>query len=138
MTLIRTLLHNRKSISWLLVIAVVLLSVLPSQMHLHHENAEQGHGHGHATEHGKHVLDIHTISNLSDHNEHDNVTVMSATPDSLVKKVSAAPVLVATLIGFFIFLIIAASYCKPIQRSRHYLRHFYLNFRPPLRAPPIF
>jgi len=129
-------LSNNKSISWLALIAVVMLSLFPAHMHVHHDADAFAESHAQVKhEPAKHVTAIHSISDTTVHGEHDGATIFSTTSDSLINKVNF--VFLAILVGFFVFLGINASSQQFRSFVFVHLRKIHISISPPLRAPPL-
>ena len=120
------------SIAWFMVAAVLLLTLAPHHIHLHHESASDLFAHDH-----DHTIDLHLLSDVNDAAHHDQAIVYEVTPDGLLKPLSDIP-LNWLLTVFLIALLPVAD-----SRSRHRLRleairprQAYYRLTPPLRAPP--
>ena len=129
-------LSNNKSIAWLALIAVVMLSLFPAHMHVHHDGDAFAESHAQTLhEPVEHVTAIHSISDTRGHGEHDDATIFSTTSDSLINKVNF--VFLAILVGFFVFLGINVSSLQFRSSVFVHLRKIYTSISPPLRAPPL-
>jgi len=135
----RKFIFTNKSVSWLVLTAVVILSLSPSHMHLIHDDEVFASSHGiEVISHvHPHTSSVHAISDTTGHSEHEDVAVLHALSDSLVKKVNFNPMFLAILIWiFFIFGIAPASHkLRPLVSIYSHKLHICLP--PPLRAPPI-
>jgi hypothetical protein len=136
----RKLILLKKSVSWIVLTAVVMLSLFPAHMHLHHDDdgLASSHVSAMAPESHDHTSTIHAVSDTTGHSGHDDVTVLPATSDTLIKKVNVNPIIFAILIGIFVFLTITSA----SQRFRQQIlsippRKIYICLSPPLRAPPL-
>lgn len=119
-----------QSISWLLVVAIIALTLLPTHLHLGHTDSHPSASH-------KHTTSLHiAIDNIAD-DHHSDATVLSVTPDVLVKKVNDNPLLAAAIL--LVTLLLLAVTSRPLKyatnANRHRLSTFY-SLTPPLRAPP--
>ena len=129
MTSFREKFSRTKPIIWLLIMAVVVLSLLPAHMHLHHVDGAPSATHEHA-------IDIHLAGEKIDPDHHDDAMVLSATPDVLVKNLNDNPLLAAIWFGFVLFLVVILFQQRLRPLVSISLQHFYPHFSPPLRAPP--
>ncbi len=121
---------DRRSISLLLIAALLLSTVIPAHYHLHHIHSNDPASH-------EHIIDLHLVTDTIGQSHHDEDTsVFAATPDVIVKKghYDAAPFLLMaiTLVLLTVFNRIAArsacSHTRPWRQAAY--------FSPPLRAPP--
>ena len=141
MTNWRHYIYKYKSVAWLLMAAILWLTVLPAHYHMHHEVSEH-HTHHEVNEHHAHhenVIDFHTAIEQPDPAHHgEGVQAFAATPDGIIKKASTElpPV----------FLLVLLLILLPILAYRRFIRLGFtligpkqrcLHFSPPLRAPPI-
>jgi len=133
---LRKHIFNSKSVSWAVLVAIVMLSIFPMHMHLHDDevlsasNVSVPHS-------DKHISSIHAVSDTTGHEGHEHVATMSATPDTLVKKVNLNTLYPAVLVVFFVFLSLALLPQKFRPHPRLHIRKFYIGISPPLRAPPL-
>jgi len=128
---------NYKSVSWLLVAAILLVSVLPAHYHLHHLIGTTSAAHSHAT-------DLHlSTDKLAQSHHNDGATIINAAPSGLLSKwdgdinkpdITLLVFLVSFLALFSLFNIKRNS--RPYQVIIFYKKIFY-RFSPPLRAPPL-
>jgi hypothetical protein len=121
-----------KSTCWLLVAAIILITLLPAHYHLHHLTHSDSATHAHTT-------DLHLLMKAVDQSHHDeNTQSFSAVPDGITKKTDSA---------FFplIFIVICLALLLPlifrINRLLDYstigLKKIHYHLSPPLRAPPL-
>ena len=129
---LRRLLIHHRSISWLLVAAILFVTFLPAHYHLHHVFSEDSVAHDHS-------IDFHLLTDATAESHHDeHATIVEATPDGIVKNKSSAflPfILLATLL-----LILPVVYKRIRIRRDHSHATPYQSFHhlsPPLRAPPL-
>lgn len=128
----RKLIINYKSTSWLLVAAIIAITLLPAHYHLHHLFNTDSTAHDH-------VIDLHVMSDKAEHSHHDEGTeIISATPDGFVEKASTAfPPFI--LLAILLLLLPRLNY--RISARLNYrdinLRQTYFHLSPPLRAPPL-
>ncbi len=122
---------NRRSISWLLVIAVLVTTLLPAHYHLHHLYSAGAVDHAH-------TIDLHIIADKVDQSHHDGASILSAIPDVVLKKNN--PELFPYII-LAILLVLLPIYNNQVRiRTDHSdlsLKQLYPYFSPPLRAPPL-
>jgi len=133
----RKLLLNYKSICWAILVAIIMLSLLPAHIHIHHEEAAFSDTHVMSSHAEHHTSSIHAMTNIAGHDNHEEVTSIPVTPDTLVKKVNANLSLVAILISVFVFLSIVVLPLKPQSFRNLHCRSCYIGISPPLRAPPL-
>ena len=127
---------NYKSISWLLVVAILLVTILPAHYHLHHLHGDDMHSATAGVP--AHVIDLHLLTDSTGQSHHnEDVTSIAASPDGIVKKsnpVFAPFIFLAIMLVLFLFL------NKQIKIRIDYkyinLKQSYPHFTPLLRAPP--
>ena len=121
-----------KSISWLLVTAILLMTLLPAHYHLHHSDSTVTSTHSHA-------VDLHLTADKAGQSHHDeDAPVFSATPDGIVKTSNPE---------IFPFILLAvALVLSPLTKKRIRIKPYKItsgikqsfpHFSPPLRAPPL-
>jgi hypothetical protein len=122
---------NRRSISWLLVVAVLGITLLPAHYHLHHLHSDD------ATAH-THTIDLHVIADKADQSHHDDASIFSATPDVVVKKTNPE---FSPYIILAILLVLLPTYTNLLRIKADHgdlgLKRLYPYFSPLLRAPPL-
>ncbi len=133
----RKQISNYKSVSWLLVAAILLVSVLPAHYHLHHLIGNTSATHSHAT-------DLHlSADKLAQSHHNDGATIINAAPNGLLSKwdgeinkpdITPLVILVAFFTLFSIFSI--KRIFRPDQATSFYKQILY-RVSPPLRAPPL-
>lgn len=133
----RKQISNYKSVSWLLVAAILLVSVLPAHYHLHHLVGITSADHTHAT-------DLHLSADKPGQSHHnDGTTIINVAPSGLLSKwdgdsnkpdITPLVILVSFLALFSFFNIKQNS--RPYQATTSSKQIFY-RFSPPLRAPPL-
>lgn len=128
----RNIIISNKTISWLLVVSVLLITLMPAHYHLNHLFSDN------STDHA-HVVDFHLIADKTDQSHHgEDTTVFTANPDGIVKKSNPE---------FFPFILLAILLVLlPLHNKRIRIRldccnvslkQSYQHFSPPLRAPPL-
>jgi hypothetical protein len=130
-----------KSINWLLVALILLLTLLPAHYHLHHLHDDDSHRtevHGYNQGHD-HAIDLHLLTNKTGQSHHDEDAInITASPDGIVKKSNPAFSPFALLVIVLALLPVSISRFRLFSdRNNTNLRHSYLHFSPPLRAPPL-
>ena len=126
-----------KSISWLLIAAILLVVFLPAHYHLHHHYNDDAFSSA-ATKH-EHVIDLHVLTEKTGYLHHDEeAAILAVSPDVIVKKSNP---------DFFPFiLLLMALLLLPILNKRiaillnyisTYSKQSYPHFAPLLRAPPV-
>jgi len=138
----RHLSHN-KSVSWLVMIAIAMLSLFPVHMHLHHGEdvlASSQHDLEFVLNSSDHETTLHAISDTTGHSEHhEDTEIISVSSDILLKKNSNSPLFIAVLIGIVAILGITLSTHIPLRS--HVFTRFrkrYIYNSPSLRAPPLY
>lgn len=130
----RKLINDYKSISWLLIAALLILTLLPAHYHLHHASNVDFNDSAHT-----HMVDLHVLANTPDNAHHDSREAsFTAAPDGIIKKQNSAFAFFFILAVFLIFLPILYSrkHVHSVSRDISPARTpFYLC--PPLRAPPL-
>lgn len=126
----KTIIYCR-SISWLLVTAILFTALLPAHYHLHHLYSTDSTNHGHA-------IDLHLITDNVDQSHHDEDTsIFAATPDVITKKDNSE---ITSFVLLAILLVLLPVLNKRIRIRPGYfdltLKQHYPYFSPPLRAPP--
>lgn len=136
-----TLASINKSISWLVIAAILLAVFLPSHYHLHHlyshdtaGSVTESHTQAHA-----HVIDLHVLTEKTGQSHHDEASSIAASPDGIVKKTSP---------DLFPFILLVVAFLLLVTLSKHNnswlnytsagIKQRYSHFVPQLRAPPLF
>ena len=134
MSMFRKLVFSFKSISWLLVLAILLVTFLPAHYHLHHLYSANTAVH-------EHVIDLHLALDKAGQPHHgDEMTsIISASPDGVMKKSNTAFPLFIVLAMVLVLLPILIKRIK-IRLDYRYtgLKKSYPHFSPLLRAPPLY
>lgn len=120
-----------KVIGWLLIAAVLVLTVQPMHIHLQHIDNVSAQVHEHA-------IDLHfSIDNIVSA-DHKDAAVFPVTPDVMLKKLGDNPLLAAILVCLLILLLTAATLVgqRPVIRFLRPASGRY-SIAPPLRAPPL-
>lgn len=128
----RNIIISNKTINWLLVVSVLLITLMPAHYHLNHLFS------GNPTSHD-HVVDFHLIADKTDQSHHgEETTVFTVNPDGIVKKSNPE---FSPFILLAILLVILPIPNKRIRTHLDYytasLKQSYHHFSPPLRAPPL-
>jgi hypothetical protein len=134
----RNIIIRNKTISWLLVVSVLLITLMPAHYHLNHLFSDSSSEHGHSTDHA-HVVDFHFIADETDQSHHgEDTTVFTANPDGIVKKANPE---FFPFILLVILLVLLPILNKRIRICLDYcnlsLKQSCQHFSPPLRAPPL-
>ncbi len=120
-----------KSISWLLIAAILLLAFLPAHYHLHHHYKDDAFSS--AARHA-HVIDLHVLTEKmgQSHHHDDEATIIAASPDGIVKKSNPE---LSPFILLIIVLQLLPVLCKQINIQLNYrstdLKLPYPHFTPP-------
>jgi hypothetical protein len=117
-------------ISWLLIGALLALTVLPMHVHLQHVGDTDSFFH-------EHVADLHLVVENIDSPDHGGEAVFSATPDGLLKKLGDTSLLTAILVCLGILLLsrVPAVTPGPVSSPLPPMSGRF-TLAPPLRAPP--
>jgi len=129
-----------KLTSWAVIAAVFMLSVFPVHMHLHHDDHHAGQfGHDSIVSSiDDHTDTLHAVSDLSGHDGHEDATVLSATSDTLIKKLNGSDLLLlAVLLVVFLSFNLKSLSQKFYRTAFIFNRKLYTYHSPPLRAPPL-
>ena len=126
-----------KSISWLLIATILLVTLLPAHYHLHHLYNDETFSSA-ATTH-EHVIDLHVLTEKTGQSHHhDDATVIAASPDGVVKKSNPD---FSPFILLAIVLLLLPALNKRLNMQLNYkstnLKPRYPHFTPLLRAPPL-
>lgn len=128
----RKLTNRYKSISWLLIASILILTLLPAHYHIHHAVSED-------LAHHEHVIDFHMMAEQTDpSHDTDDLQGFAATPEGVAKQTNPAfspfivLVFLLTLLLFFAYQI-----RKWLDFDIVGLNKNYPHFSPPLRAPPV-
>ena len=128
---------THKSVSWLLIATILLVTLLPAHYHLHHQHNDDISSSTTAIH--EHVIDLHVLTEKTGQSHHDDeATIIAASPDGMVKKNNP---------DFFPFILLAMALLllpalnKRINIQLNYrstdLNQPYPHFSPLLRAPPL-
>ena len=131
MTIWQQMYAKRRMISWLMVVALIAVVLLPTHVHLHHETDSYS-----ITSH-EHKVDLHVFSSQIDQAHHEDATVIDTVSDMLIKQFDDNPL--APFILFAILMIL--TFTRLVTRFRIFnhlnFSQFFYHINPPLRAPPI-
>ena len=119
-----------KSVIWLIISAFLLVTILPSHYHLHHDFDVDPSAHAHS-------VDLHLLADKSGSDHHDeDIDSFAATPDGTVKNNNNS--IIFLLSSFVIFVLALAGTTRIRKSNINFLlkQQTYFNL-PPLRAPPI-
>ncbi len=120
-----------KSVSWVISLAILVVTLIPVHFHLHHKNDPQLNGHSHVAD--LHFKNKEKIDSLC---EEDAIVYTKAAPDKQPNNAFLPLAILSTL-----SLPLPEYQGKLIHLSAplHYrLKSSYQYFSPPLRAPPAF
>lgn len=126
-----------KSISWLLIAAILLVAFLPAHYHLHHHYNDDAFSS--ATRHA-HAIDLHVLTEKTgpSHHDDDEATIIAVSPDGVVKKSNPG---FSPFILLVIVLLLLPVLSKQLNIQLNYrsadLKQRYPHFTPLLRAPPL-
>lgn len=123
---------NCKSISWLLVAAILLITLLPAQYHLHHLFKDNSFTR-------TQVIDLHLVTDKAGQSHHDKDEKIFATaPTGMVEKDNPTFFPVFLLVALLILLpLIHYRAVPPPDSGNISLKQFFYYLSPPLRAPPL-
>lgn len=129
-----------KAISWLLIGAVLMVTILPAHYHLHHLYNDDMHSVGtsiSATTHA-HVIDLHLLTDTTAQSHHEDEASIAASPDTMVKKINPvfSPIILLAIVLALLPILTRKIIIQPDIRNSGYKKH-YPYFSPLLRAPPL-
>ncbi len=128
MSKLREMESPNRSITWLLVAAVLTAMVFPAHFHLRHVETARSH---------THKVDVHLAGDKANPGDHEDATAFPVTPDTLVKQFNDHPF--AKLVIVFVLLLLPPIGARVIRRNYPEItfhRTTYYSLCPPLRAPP--
>jgi hypothetical protein len=126
----RNFARRHQSLLWGLIVVLLASILLPMHIHLHHMDGARSASHDHA-------VDVHLVADNTDSSHHDDATVLSVSPNALLKQIDDSPLPLAAL--FFLFVLVPAvspRIGKQVISSDYIPRQTFHHFNPPLRAPP--
>ncbi|HEY9198278.1 MAG TPA: hypothetical protein VIR60_02855 [Gammaproteobacteria bacterium] len=124
---------SRHTISWILVVALLLLTLVPFHYHLHHADQPPSD----AASVPAHVTDIHILGGSNESDHHDGTHTLEPTPDIALKQNGVhLPLFAALLVLSVLLPLVAGLSLKPAAVSAQRLPRFHRHNTPPLRAPP--
>lgn len=123
---------SSRTLSWMLVAALMLLTLVPYHVHLHHDAKSTDDP---AAVHG-HVTDLHilVVPNGSDHHEASHT--LEPTPDMTFKQTDMQLPVFAAVLVLSLLLPSIGSVIRPPAVTARRLPRFNRHTTPPLRAPP--
>ena len=131
MNRLRKLALKYRSAHWLLVAAILLISLIPAHYHLHHICG---------TEVTSQIqsIDLHLLSDADEQSHHGiDTTVITISPDTLVKDTDSSNVLLALLTVFLLLLVLLHLHSMlRFSLDKKNLNQLFYYLTPPLRAPP--
>jgi hypothetical protein len=131
MTEWRKLMIKYQAINWLLIAAILLITLLPAHYHLHHLV------NGDATSHS-HNVDLHiAFAKAEESHHHTDVDVFAAAPDGIRKNTS--PAFSPFLLLAIWLVLLPISHYRIISRPDYgdtRPKQIHPHLSPPLRAPP--
>ena len=126
----RTLKLHRTSITWVVILAVAVLTLAPHHYHLHH-------GSGPDPAHHVHEIDLHIFSDISYEAHHDEAIVLELTPDGLLKPKGDNPLTLLLCVFLLVLPLVVESQSRyRLARAAPPSHPAYYQLSPPLRAPP--
>jgi hypothetical protein len=124
---------HQKPIAWSLVVAFLLLTLLPIQIHIYHD-LESG-------SHDDHAIDYHMMMDDTEDVDHFSLSdthVIETTSDFVVKQTADNQFKVAVFVIFFLLVpLLTFSYYQRYFHTLHFHYQKYYSLSPPLRAPPL-
>ena len=131
MTALRKLAIKYKTAYWVLVAAILLITLVPAHYHLHHSSNTE-------LTNQLQTIDFHLTSGAVDHSHNDvDTTIIKSTPDTRVQDTNSAHILVALLTVFLILLVLANLRTSIKSHFGNIaLKQILYYLAPPLRAPP--
>lgn len=119
-----------RQISWMLIVALFVLTILPAHFHLHHPEHDNGHAH-------EHVVDLHVFPAGADAAHHQDAHILKASPDGVIKN------LFAKFLPFLLLAVLLTCLAIPAARRLRRPEQAVLiptcnraSHSPPLRGPP--
>jgi len=127
----RKMILNHRKISWLLVFSLLILTLIPTHLHLHHDQEATYTSIPH-----EHMVDVHASINQIDQNHHENVTVIDTATSVIIKQLKDNPFTPLILLTFILLLALARQLVRQRRFKRIYFFDYNYYIAPPLRAPP--
>lgn len=126
---IRKALITGKSISFILVAAILINIFQPVHYHFHHNSSPDSAGHNHS-------IDLHSVADES-HND-EGADIFNATPQGMSKKTSqdTSPLILLALI-LFVLPFIDSRFPGWVKLTVLRFKQYPSHLSPPLRAPPL-
>lgn len=128
---------SRRTISWSLVVCLLLLTLVPFHYHLHHPDQSPNQSVNGVSAAHDHVADIHILASSDGSGHHEGSHTLEPMPDIRLKNYSAQLPVFALLLSLFILLPPAGQGFRftRLTLSPRLPRHN-RHTTPPLRAPP--
>jgi len=124
--------ENSSTIKWLLIVAVLLMTLVPLHLHVHHTEVA-------GTSDHSHYIDTHSIHDKTSLQHHEQGAIeIDATPEGILKLDNSNTLAFMLLVMGYIF--IPAFYKKiktGFSRNLFSLKSYHFHLTPPLRAPPL-
>lgn len=123
---------QKHTISWALIVALLLLTLVPFHLHLHHDDVPAAGASAH-----EHVADIHVYADAHGADHHESSHALDPAPDITLKNSSVQLPVFAILLTLFILLPLGGrTFCYTRLALTQRLPRFIRHTTPPLRAPP--
>lgn len=117
-------------VSWLAIIAMIMLTLAPHHYHLHHGPASDSVSHGH-------TIDLHLLTDANGDAHHDEAVVLETMPDGLTKTPGDNPLYFLLSVFLLVSLpIVEARIKHPLHQIATRTNQAFHHLTPPLRAPP--
>lgn len=132
------ILYKNKSLSWLLIVTILLVTLQPAHYHLHHQHHD-GTLTSTAGTHD-HAIDLHILTKNTGDAHHDKgTTIFAAAPDGIMKKSNAdsSPFILLTIALLLMPVLNIQIDVRHHFRDRNF-KQSYPHFTPLLRAPPLY
>jgi len=130
---LRKYIKRYRNISWLLVVALLLQVLFPLHYHLHHDASP-------LTQNYEHVVHSHSIddSKVTEHITLTDIHELKITPDVVAKQDTNNGFTITLFICLLILLPAALTFINRLWLAtrNNFIRYFYYDLAPPLRAPP--
>lgn len=132
--------YKNKSLSWLLIATILLVTLQPAHYHLHHLYHDKTLASMAAIHEHSHAIDLHILTKNTGHAHHDgSTTIFAASPDGIMKKNNAD----FTPFILLMIVLLLMPVLKIQVKVQHYFKktkpqYSHPHFTPLLRAPPLY
>lgn len=117
-----------KSVSWLVIAAVLMLTLIPVHLHFHHAEDDAM---------VTHEVDLHVVAGSADHSHDEDTHILKASPDAMAKKLDGnIAILLPVALLFLILSAVQSHHAGWLYSTPAQTRFSYHHLIPYLRAPP--